>query len=180
MLFTEVESMLRQHLKKSLILSNIVCEAFFPYSAQNTTVRTNCKHQPKQIWLNGLLFKKKKTCLQFSTIQTSKRTLQKHFWDLHPSHVLPMTSIYFVPSGPPWKATWTPRTMCPTWSSPLPITTSILSSGEWPSECSIATSLKSGVWIALVWFVWRDASKYSNFIDINEILHWGLLLTACL
>lgn len=43
---------------------------------------------------------------------------------------LSMTSICFVPAGPPWKAIWTPHTTCPMWSSPSPIMTLILSSGE--------------------------------------------------
>lgn len=48
-----------------------------------------------------------------------------------------------VSSGQPWKATWTPHTMYPMWSSPLPITTLILSSGECRHICSIATGLKN-------------------------------------
>lgn len=35
-----------------------------------------------------------------------------------------------APAGPPWRATWILRTTSPTWSSPSPTTTRILSSGE--------------------------------------------------
>lgn len=78
------------------------------------------------------------------------------------------TSVYFVSSGPPWKAIWTPHTTCQMWSSPLLITTLILSSGETYSECSTCFFF----WLLMDCYrssirtvFWRDASNDSNFVD---------------